>query len=91
MRNNHGRIQGRAGQKLRARRLANDPLCRMCAEHGLYIKADVIDHIVALANGGTDTDDNCQPLCTKHHEQKTAQDLGYKAKPQTGVDGWPIA
>lgn len=75
---------------LRKRRLAQlGPLCRMCADEGYVTEATTIDHIIALANGGTDTDDNCQALCAKHHEAKTARDLGYKAKPSYGADGWP--
>lgn len=76
---------------LRKRRLALEPLCRMCADEGKVTEAVTIDHIIALANGGTDTDDNCQALCAAHHDEKTARDLGYRHKPQIGVDGWPIA
>lgn len=62
----------------------------MCADEGRVTAATTPDHIIALANGGTDTDDNIQCLCDAHHEAKTARDLGYKAKPRYGADGWPI-
>jgi len=39
---------------------------------------------MALTNGGADTDDNCQVLCTVPdggcHRRKTAIDLGRSAK-----------
>jgi 5-methylcytosine-specific restriction protein A len=87
-RESYGRIQGRKGQAIRKRRLAQSPLCVECLSHGLYIEATQVDHIKALSNGGTDTDDNVQSLCAKHHDAKTAQDLGYKTKPTIGLDGW---
>jgi hypothetical protein len=45
---------------------------------------------VALANGGTNDDDNMQILHHDCHEQKTNEDLGYTPKVAIGVDGWPI-
>jgi 5-methylcytosine-specific restriction endonuclease McrA len=38
------------------------------------------DHIVCLAIGGRDTDDNCEGLCADHHKRKTALDLKLIAK-----------
>lgn len=89
-RNNHGRIQGRRGQALRKARLALEPLCRECLAQGMITEATEVDHVRALSQGGTDTNDNVQSLCATHHAAKTAADLGYKAKPTIGVDGWPI-
>lgn len=88
-RNNHGRIQGRRGVKLRQQRLAQEPLCRECLRQGRITEAVTPDHITPLSKGGTDTDDNVQSLCAGCHAAKTAADLGYKAKPETGADGWP--
>lgn len=90
-RRNHGRIQGRAGVALRKARLAREPLCRMCMEQGTVREATTPDHILALSNGGTDTDDNIQCLCDEHHAEKTARDLGYRHKPTYGADGWPLS
>jgi len=89
-RQTHGRIMGRAGVALRIRRLANEPLCRLCKAKGKTRAATTPDHIVPLALGGKDTDDNIQCLCKSCHEIKTADDLGYKNRPKIGVDGWPI-
>ena len=89
-RNNHGRIQGRAGQALRERRLALEPLCRDCLEQGRVTASTVPDHITPLALGGTDTDDNIRCLCEPCHAKRTAEQFGHKAKTETGLDGWPI-
>lgn len=84
------RIRGRLGIKIRKQRLAAEPLCRDCKAEGVWRAADVIDHIVPLAHGGTDTDDNCRPLCHPHHRIRTAEQFGYrKPKPTIGADGWP--
>lgn len=66
------RIRGRRGVELRKRRLRNEPLCRMCRAEGRVTVATVPDHIVPLALGGEDVDDNCQSLCADHHAEKTA-------------------
>ena len=71
-RNNHGRIQGRAGVELRKRRLAMEPLCRMCADEGRVTEATTPDHITPLAMGGLDVDSNIQCLCDDCHAFKTA-------------------
>lgn len=68
------RLRGRAGVKQRRRRLANEPLCRHCAEKGRTRIAEEVDHIVPLALGGADDDDNTQCLCTDCHAIKTASE-----------------
>lgn len=70
------RLFGRAAVAARRRYLA-DPrnvLCRRCAEDGRTSAATEVDHIVPLALGGPDTDDNKQPLCTEHHRAKSRDD-----------------
>ena len=84
------RIRGRKLQQRRQRVLAKQPLCVMCQAEGKVTAAVHLDHIVALANGGPDTEDNVQPLCSRCHDVKTAKDLGYREKPTLGPDGWPI-
>jgi hypothetical protein len=103
MRANHGRIQGRAGMELRKRRLAQEPLCRHCAERGITTGATTPDHILPLSMGGTDTDDNIQCLCDDCHNAKTASEangyaaanhpdwLGPSAIPLTIVSGPPAS
>lgn len=83
------RIRGRKGVALRKARLAAEPLCRRCKERGLTTIADVVDHVVPLALGGQDRDDNCRPLCRECHRAVTADQFGHKAKPRISLDGWP--
>jgi 5-methylcytosine-specific restriction protein A len=85
------RIRGRRGVALRRRLLAEEPLCRACAARGRVAAAVELDHIVPLSKGGTNAAGNLQPLCGDCHAAKTAADLGHQAKPQVGVDGWPVA
>jgi 5-methylcytosine-specific restriction protein A len=80
------RLRGRAAVTRRARWLEAHPLCE---EAGRVVVATVPDHIVALVNGGTDTEDNLQSLCAEHHRIKTAKDLGHRARRTVGADGWP--
>jgi 5-methylcytosine-specific restriction protein A len=76
---------------LRKRRLARSPLCEDCKAKGRYTEATTPDHIVPLAQGGADTDDNIRCLCAECHDKRTAEQFGYKAKPAYGVDGWPLS
>src|SRR5687767_279152 len=34
--------------------------------------ANQVDHIIPVADGGTDEDTNLRALCTPHHQRKTA-------------------
>lgn len=85
------RIRGRRGVELRKRRLRNEPLCRICKAEGKVTLATVPDHIVPLAKGGTDTDDNIRCLCAEHHDQVTREEFGHRRKVEIGTDGWPVA
>lgn len=68
------RLRGRAGQQQRLRRLRQHPLCAECQKLGIARATDQIDHIVPLAQGGADDDDNVQGLCFEHHAEKTARE-----------------
>ena len=84
------RIRGRAGQKLRRQRLADEPLCRLCKAEGKVTASTVPDHIVPLAKGGEDVDSNIRCLCEDHHRQVTAEQFGHRQPIATDEDGWPI-
>lgn len=87
------RIRGRRGLALRQRRLArSNYLCTDClnADPRVIRTADVVDHIVPLALGGEDIDDNTRNLCDEHHRIRTAEQFGHRYKPETGEDGWPL-
>lgn len=84
------RLRGRAAVARRARWLYDHPLCAECDRQGFVRAATVPDHVVALVNGGQDSEENLQSLCAEHHAEKTARDLGHKVKRPIGTDGWPI-
>ncbi len=70
----HDRIRGRALQGIRRTHFTDNPLCVECEKRGRVTLATVLDHIVALENGGSDTDANRQGLCTDCHSAKTLID-----------------
>ena len=68
------RITGRRLQDRRLRLWARDPRCASCRKLTDF-NAFHLDHVVALVNGGPDTDENCQVLCIECHKTKTSSDL----------------
>jgi len=66
------RMTGRAGQAALARRRAAHPVCEHCEARGIVRAADEMDHILCLALGGEDVDENIQGLCLACHAIKTA-------------------
>ncbi|MCT3575464.1 HNH endonuclease signature motif containing protein [Levilactobacillus brevis] len=62
-------------RKLSRRFLENNPICVQCYQDGVIRKADVVDHIVELRDDWSRRLDesNLQPLCYRHHNQKTKQ------------------
>lgn len=58
----------------RNRRLKLHPVCAHCAARGLVRPTDIIDHVVPLALGGPDTDENTQGLCNLCNAIKTASE-----------------
>lgn len=70
------------------------PLCVMCEAKGRVTLATILDHIVALENGGPDFDvdegKNRQGLCEECSKVKTRVDLGQKPRPLIGLDGFPV-
>ena len=80
-----------AWDKLRLRILQEEPLCRICLEVGRVTAARDVDHIVPTSRGGALLDPmNCRPLCVPCHQDVTRVQMGHKAKPAIGLDGWPI-
>lgn len=65
------RQSGRALQRKRSELFAREPLCRVCSAKGFVTIATLRDHIKPLAEGGTDDDDNIQPLCVDCHDEKS--------------------
>jgi len=72
------RKRGRAGVAQRLRRLTAEPLCRDCKAKGRITVATVPDHILPIALGGKDTDDNVRCLCGSCHKLRTKEQFGYR-------------
>jgi 5-methylcytosine-specific restriction protein A len=83
------RVRGRKLQGERKRLFSEQPLCVKCKEQGRITVATERDHIIALVNGGEDTPENTQPLCTECHKAKTRKDLGFKPRTTFDKDGYP--
>lgn len=66
------RLRGRALQRARAALFAREPLCRMCLKQGRGSVAVIRDHVLALAHGGEESEENVQPLCQACSDAKTA-------------------
>jgi len=66
------RVRGRRLQRQRARLFAEHPLCAECDRHGRVRPAVIRDHIIPLAEGGTDEPTNIQGLCQTCSDAKTA-------------------
>lgn len=69
------RMTGRALQKRRLAVWTRNPHCAHCQQLTSYPSGFNLDHVVALGNGGEDTDANSQVLCLKCHGKKTRRDI----------------
>lgn len=85
------RLRGRAGQRARREQQDREPACRACAAEGKMVRAEEVDHIRPLSQGGTDGPSNKQSLCVDHHKSKTVRENGGTPRPRVriGHDGWP--
>jgi hypothetical protein len=79
-----GRTSYRPSQALRDLILANHPTC---ATPGCRCRGELteIDHIDGWADGGATNLANLQPLCRRHHQEKTRGDLTAQALPDGRV------
>jgi 5-methylcytosine-specific restriction enzyme A len=85
------RLRGRKAVAQRKRRLQRTHgLCEDCTASGRVTIATVVDHIIPLAKGGPDTDDNTRNLCDEHHRKRTAEQFGHRERRAIGADGWPL-
>jgi hypothetical protein len=57
------RITGRALQRARADLFGKNRWCVLCEADGRHTRATIRDHILPLAEGGTDDVENTQGLC----------------------------
>lgn len=49
-------------------------LCQLCKAAERATRATEVDHIVSLAQGGTDEDSNLQSVCSSCHRAKTLRE-----------------
>ena len=84
------RLRGRRAVVQRRRRLDAEPLCRDCKAKGKVTPSTVPDHIIPLSHGGSDDDSNIRCLCEACHQDRTAEQFGYRKRQTIGEDGWPI-
>ena len=70
--------QGRGGRPWRRKREAvmkrDQYLCQLCKQKGRVTEATEMDHIVNVAEGGTDDESNLQSLCTPCHDAKSQEE-----------------
>jgi 5-methylcytosine-specific restriction protein A len=84
------RLRGRRLQTVRTLWFNEHPLCVHCQAKGITKPAEELDHILPISKGGGNEAENLQGLCKECHEAKTILDLGYKDRPEIGLDGFPI-
>ena len=68
------RITGRRLQAMRAALFSREPFCAECARQDRVRLATQRDHIIPLAEGGTDDQANEQGLCNDCHETKSRRE-----------------
>jgi 5-methylcytosine-specific restriction protein A len=66
------RIRGSRLQRLRKQLFMRFPLCVTCQAAGRVTMATIRDHVVPIAEGGTEDDRNVQALCQGCSDTKTA-------------------
>ena len=65
---------GREWRKVRARYVAEHPLCEQCQKDGQLTPTQEVHHILPLSKGGTREFDNLMALCKPCHSRISALD-----------------
>lgn len=63
-------------------------LCQRCKRAGRITAANIVDHIIPKAEGGTDDYDNLQVICNKCHQLKTAEEAARGGQTATMEPEW---
>lgn len=73
---NQAFYQSPAWKRLRAAYIAQHPLCAECEAMGRTEPANIIDHVIEMADDPSKALDwnNLRGLCTSHHNSKTARE-----------------
>lgn len=70
------KLYGGAWPRIRARFLAEHPLCAVCQKEGRVTAAVEVHHVLPLSQGGTHDEDNLMALCKACHSRITAREGG---------------
>jgi 5-methylcytosine-specific restriction protein A len=73
---------GRSWQRVRRMKLALEPWCADHLDRGEHVAATEVDHVKALAAGGTNDPENLRPLCHACHSAKTVRVDGGLGRPK---------
>lgn len=74
-RNNRAFYQSERWHRLSRQYRKQNPLCVECKKEGKLTRAQEVDHILPIAQGGDPWDvSNLQSLCKHHHSQKTMKE-----------------
>lgn len=84
------RLRGRALQRMREAKRAENPLCVDCYAKGIVRAWDELDHEVPIEKGGTDDWENLIGRCWSCHRSKTAKDRGYRVNGACDANGMPL-
>lgn len=68
------RVRGRELQRRRKALFARNPWCVLCLEEGKHTRATIRDHLLPLAEGGTEDERNIQGICDDHNQEKTRRE-----------------
>ena len=70
------RLRGVRLQRARVRLFVAEPFCRQCRSEGRQVLAAIRDHVIPLAEGGSESEsnENCQPLCRTCSDRKTREE-----------------
>ena len=67
-----GTATGRPWRRIRDKVLRRDGyLCVTCHKKGLIVEAAEVDHIIPKSQGGTESLDNLESICSPCHKRKT--------------------
>lgn len=80
MSQHHGRLYGRRRQERNAKILAASDVCHICG----HPEADAVDHVTALARGGSDDD----PTNLKPAHHKPCPTCGHRCNLEKGDRAW---
>lgn len=91
-RNDRRVLTGRPWRRLRQQILERDRYqCQPCKARGLVTEAKEVDHVRALAHGGTDVESNLQAICTDCHGLKSLREAHPNARIRgCDVNGLPL-